>query len=258
VSEQKCVMNTILALLGSTVATFAVSLALGKNKLDAVHIANSTLAGGVAVGVSARLDMGGGALLLGVLAGAISVAGYFYVSDTLDLWFGISDTCGVHNLHGLPALLGGLASAIFVVIDKDAEFLAYDAHHQAWRQIAATAATVALASVSGYLTGFILKENDRTSNWYPEYDDSVLWWEGEFYENVNTAGDEGHVGENESTHHGVSLSHHSIGKSSHHDPYAHYKPRAPHILIDVETPAPAAEVGKENDKTNDDVVEAGA
>jgi hypothetical protein len=64
---------------------------MGNGKFDAVHIANST-AGGVAVGVSARLNIGGGAALLGTLAGATSTCGYFYVSDWLDQKFFIDDT----------------------------------------------------------------------------------------------------------------------------------------------------------------------
>ena len=44
-----------------------------------------------------------------------SVFGYVYGSPCLERKvFGIHDTCGVHNLHGLPSVLGGLASIVFV------------------------------------------------------------------------------------------------------------------------------------------------
>jgi hypothetical protein len=176
-NEERCVINTILALLGSTVATFAASAYLVKNKFDAVHIANSTLAGGVAV------------VFLGTLAGTVSVYGYFSVSNSLQDRFEISDTCGVHNLHGLPAVVGGLAGAVFVTLDSSAEFLTYGRPGQTWRQVAATAATVALACASGYLTGLVLRYTKRSDDEFYEYDDSVYWWEGEFYETVNTVGD---------------------------------------------------------------------
>lgn len=178
------------------------------------------------MGSSARLDMGGGAVLLGALAGAISTCGYFYVSDWFDTKFEVSDTCGVHNLHGLPAVLGGLASAVFVAIDRDADFLAHNTAHQAWRQVAATVATVALASASGYLTGFVLKKTKNPDDWFPEYDDSVFWWEGEFYESVNTAEDLEQALRGDSTHHDLSESRNHVSS---------YKPRAP--FPDVLPPA---------------------
>ena len=46
-----------------------------------VHIQNATLAGGVAVGTLANMMIQPwGALLIGILAGAISVVGYTYIS----------------------------------------------------------------------------------------------------------------------------------------------------------------------------------
>ncbi len=46
-----------------------------------VHIQNATLAGGVAIGTSADLmTSAGGAILIGGLAGLISVFGYKYLS----------------------------------------------------------------------------------------------------------------------------------------------------------------------------------
>ena len=99
--EQLCVLHTILALLGSTLATFYLSQTLCKGKFDPVHVANSTLAGGVAVGSSARLAMTpGGALVLGTVAGLVSVYGYVYSTPYLQNKYNIYDTCGVGNLHG--------------------------------------------------------------------------------------------------------------------------------------------------------------
>lgn len=99
-NENVCVVHTILALLGSTMATFYLSQSVCHGKFDPVHIANSTLAGGVAVGSSARLAMTpGGAIILGTLAGLGSVYGYVYSSPFLER-YGVFDTCGVGNLHG--------------------------------------------------------------------------------------------------------------------------------------------------------------
>jgi len=139
-------------------------------------------AGGVAIGASARLKISpGGALSLGVLAGLLSVIGYVYVTPILEKKLVIYDTCGVHNLHGLPSFLGGLASAVFVTIDSSADFLEHAKGTQSARQIEAVLATLALALASGYLTGFIMVKTVAVTP--AEYDDAA-WWESEYLEDL--------------------------------------------------------------------------
>lgn len=71
-----CVMNTILALLGASVAAFASSSAFS-GKFNMVHIQNATLAGGVAIGSAANLSFTpAGAVGVGILAGVLSTAGF--------------------------------------------------------------------------------------------------------------------------------------------------------------------------------------
>lgn len=53
-------------------------------------------------------------LIIGVLAGTISTICYNKLSPKLEEYFDIYDTCGVHNLHGIPGLLGGISSAIII------------------------------------------------------------------------------------------------------------------------------------------------
>ncbi|CAB9497154.1 Ammonium transporter Rh type [Seminavis robusta] len=179
-TEHLCIMHTVLALLGSTVATFCFSSRWTQgNKFDPVHVANATLAGGVAIGASARLEMTpGGALLLGILAGGLSTFGYAYGTPFCEDYLKMFDTCGVHNLHGLPSVLGGLASAIFVAIDDDAEFLHNDGIPQPVRQILAVLTTIALAVSSGFLTGIAMKfATLGEASFVEEYNDA-MWWEG--------------------------------------------------------------------------------
>ncbi len=52
-------MNTLLSLLGCTIATFAASTLVHRGRIDMVHIQNSTLAGGVAMGAACTLNMVG-------------------------------------------------------------------------------------------------------------------------------------------------------------------------------------------------------
>jgi ammonium transporter Rh len=75
-------------------------------------VLNATLAGGVIIGTTSdMMKEAWGVFLLGSLGGSISVVGYHTLAPKLKgLWH---DTCGVHNLHGLPGFLGGVTGAIF-------------------------------------------------------------------------------------------------------------------------------------------------
>ena len=113
-SQQRVVVNTVLALAACCISAFAASALLrGDRKFDTVDIQNATLAGGVAVGSSADLVIEPwGAVVVGMVAGIVSVAGYVHVSPWLEEKLGVTDTCGVHNLHGMPGLIGGIGGAI--------------------------------------------------------------------------------------------------------------------------------------------------
>lgn len=175
-NEMHCLINTIMALIGSTGATFFLSQYLNGGKFDAVHVQNSTLAGGVAIGSTARLAMGPGvAFLVGLAAGLVSVLGYFYSSPYLENAFGIFDTCGVGNLHGYPSVLGGLLSIVLVYFNAGADFLLYGAGTQSIMQLFAVLATLAMGIITGYvsvlLTGYIVD----VAGEYEDYEDAV-WW----------------------------------------------------------------------------------
>jgi ammonium transporter Rh len=94
VYAQRCLSNTVWSLPALTAATFYMSRRLSRRrKFDPVHIANATLAGGVAIGTSARLVTSpGGAIAFGALAGALSVIGYVYLSPFLLKRVGIADS----------------------------------------------------------------------------------------------------------------------------------------------------------------------
>merc|ERR1711994_1072361 len=53
-----------------------------------------------------------------MVAGVLSVCGYEFLSDWMDEKLGIADTCGVHNLHGMPGVLGGIVSAIAIAVSE--------------------------------------------------------------------------------------------------------------------------------------------
>ena len=94
----------------------------------------------------------------------------------------ITDTCGVNNLHGMPAILGGLLSVLLTGIATKEEYDRYNIDRddpdksglveifperksedwtggtQAGRQLAAMVVTLVNAIVGGFLTGDIILE----------------------------------------------------------------------------------------------------
>jgi ammonium transporter Rh len=62
------------------------------------------------MGVAAGLDMHPSAPIgIGFVTGVISVLGYKYLTPFLSR-FGIQDICGIHNLHGMPGVLGSMVA----------------------------------------------------------------------------------------------------------------------------------------------------
>jgi len=52
------------------------------------------------------------ALLVGAVAGTISVFGFAILQGALETHLRLHDTCGVLNLHGMPGIIGGFVSVI--------------------------------------------------------------------------------------------------------------------------------------------------
>jgi len=141
---EQTVVNTIVALCGATVITYLLSALFRKGKPSIGDIANASLAGGVAIGATCNLVSTPVAFLIGLLAGSICVLGYNVIQPKLLSRFKILDTCGVHNLHGMPGLMGGLI-AILVVPGI------------AVAQLVGIAFTVVLALVGGTIGGHLIK-----------------------------------------------------------------------------------------------------
>jgi ammonium transporter Rh len=152
---------TILALCGATLATCLVSALLRKGKVSFTDVANAALAGGVAVGATCNTVSPQGAFLIGLLAGTLSVVGYVVVQPKLDAALGIVDTCGVHNLHGMPGLLGGLAAIVVIPGIAGA-------------QLAGIAFTVVLAFATGSLGGWLIRLTGEKRRAYEDAEDFVL------------------------------------------------------------------------------------
>jgi len=136
-------VNVILALCGSTLATYFASVKL-RGKISAADIANATLAGGVAIGSTCDLATPATAFAIGILAGVVSTYGFAVIQARLTDAAKTVDTCGVLYLHGLPGIFGGIA-ALFVVggINVGA-------------QLTGIVVTVVIASCTGLLSGKLI------------------------------------------------------------------------------------------------------
>lgn len=137
-------VNTVLALAGATLATYLMSTLLRKGKTSIADMANAALAGGVAIGATCSLVGPAGAFGIGALAGAVCVFGYVVIQPALEARLQLVDTCGVHNLHGMPGLIGGLIAILVVPGIAAAQFIGI-------------ACTVALALTGGLIAGAIIK-----------------------------------------------------------------------------------------------------
>lgn len=149
-------INTVLALSGATLATYIFSVLI-RGKIEISDIANASLAGGVAIGATVADITPGWSMIIGIIAGAISVIGYTKIQPILQKLTGGIDTCGVHNLHGLPGLFGGLVALMFVAAPV-------------W-QLTGVVITVVFALTMGVLTGFIASRLGRKETVYVDNDD---------------------------------------------------------------------------------------
>ncbi|XP_046383541.1 ammonium transporter Rh type A isoform X4 [Ischnura elegans] len=209
--QHRAIINTYFSLAACCVTAFAVSAAVTKGfKFDMVHIQNATLAGGVAVGTAADMMVQPyGALLIGMAAGTLSVFGYHFLQPFLLSKINLHDTCGVHNLHGMPGVMAGLVGAIMAGIasETDYSYSLYlqfparappansseyteifqalnsvqpgdnrSAQAQAGYQLLALGCTMVIAIVAGLVMGFILRL-PALSQVPPEllYDDKFTW-----------------------------------------------------------------------------------
>jgi len=140
----RTVISTLLALCGATVVTYLTSMLFRKGRLAAGDMANAALAGGVSIGATCNLVSPAAAFAIGMAAGAICVMGYAIIQPQLQKMTGIVDTCGVHNLHGMPGLFGGVI-AIFLVPGI------------AKAQLIGIVVTVGLAFAAGIVGGCLIK-----------------------------------------------------------------------------------------------------
>jgi ammonium transporter Rh len=152
-------INTIMALCGATMATYVFSVLI-RGKIEVGDIANASLAGGVAIGAAVSNVTPGWSILVGIIAGTISVVGYTIIQPRLQKATGGVDTCGVHNLHGMPGVFGGLVAMMLVAAPL-------------W-QLTCIAVTVGLAVTTGLAVGFVVSRAGRKEAAYDDKDEFMF------------------------------------------------------------------------------------
>jgi len=153
-------INTIIALCGATIATYLFSVMLRNGKIEVADMANAALAGGVAIGATCANITPAYAFLVGLIGGAISVVGYTIIQPALQKTIKGIDTCGVHNLHGMPGIFGGLVAVLFVSSKGN--------------QVLGIVITVAIALIAGLITGQMLTVLGRKTNPYDDVEEFAL------------------------------------------------------------------------------------
>ncbi len=128
-------------------------------------------------------------LTSGLLAGMISCLGFIYLTKYLNKKIGLIDTCGVHNLHGIPGLLGGILSSIAIAAYQSSPmdsslganllFSSDTTHHrsfniQAWWQILGTITSLGIGLLSGMFAGYLISLSYKFKNRHYYRDDAFF------------------------------------------------------------------------------------
>jgi ammonium transporter Rh len=169
--------NTVLALCGSCITSFVVS-ALVNKRISTVDIQNATLAGGVAIGASSNLAITPFfAMLVGVIAATVSTLGFNKLQPIVEERLKIHDSCGVHNLHGMPAVIGSLAVAIATTIPATHAFAGaqpFPRGDAQWAgQLEGALLTLVTAVLGGLAVGWIVKK--ALPNGHTQFTDAPFW-----------------------------------------------------------------------------------
>ena len=126
-------------------------------------MANAALAGGVAIGATcAHVQSLKFAFFIGLIAGAISVIGYTVIQPRVQKLLKGIDTCGVHNLHGMPGLFGGFMALFFVN------------GINAGSQIKGMIITIVFAAVTGLAVGSILSLLGHRKDSYNDAEEFII------------------------------------------------------------------------------------
>uniref|UniRef100_A0A8C3LNE5 Rh family B glycoprotein (gene/pseudogene) n=1 Tax=Chrysolophus pictus TaxID=9089 RepID=A0A8C3LNE5_CHRPC len=170
-AEPWAVLNLYFSLSASTLATFVLSPILyEEGTLQVAQLQDATLASAAVMGMAGEmLSTPFGALTAGFLASQLSLLGSRFLSPILRSRLKTEDTCGVHNVHGLPGILGTflgillaalalslLGSRLQLVFPLVADSSRTTTEQAQW-QLCGLLITLLLAASGGVITGVLLR-----------------------------------------------------------------------------------------------------
>jgi len=142
--------------IGSVISAWIVCTVIQK-KVNPLIYTYAMLAGPVAIGAPLVLIGPWAAILVGIIAGAVSALSFIYLHPWLCAKLKALDVMGVHNLHGVAGWVGAIASVIVLA--------AVHTMDEALTNLLAAVIVFAMTLVLGIAVGFILK---LTRGSYPD------------------------------------------------------------------------------------------
>ena len=157
------IINTYLSMVGSLIGTFVFNPMIHNGKIKVEHLLNSSYVGGIIIGGCCTICTSGWAsILIGFIGGSISVLCLWKIKSLFKK-NKLEDTFGILNTFTIPGILGGFLTCIFIANLKDEDLRIYifgknfkEEANQAGLQVAAICVTLAIAGLSGIITGFVV------------------------------------------------------------------------------------------------------
>ncbi|XP_024622644.1 blood group Rh(CE) polypeptide isoform X4 [Neophocaena asiaeorientalis asiaeorientalis] len=157
------------------VTAFSATRMVGKEVFN-THIHNAVLAGGVAVGAPCYLIPSPWlAMVLGLLAGLISIWGAMYLQVCLQRTLDLHDTYGVQYTFGLPGLLGGITNIVLMALQVKWTKIS-TLGYQILTDSGAFSFTIIMGVGSGLLTGMLLNLKIWKSPHVVNYFNDQTFW----------------------------------------------------------------------------------
>ena len=138
-----------MAGIGSVITAYLVCMYC-QGKVNPLTYTYAMLCGPVAIGAPLLSVGPWGALLIGIIAGAVSALCFIYLQPVFCKKLGILDVMGVHNLHGVGGWMGAIFCTILI-------FASGGSSDEALATIAMAVIVCVLSNVVGAIIGVIMK-----------------------------------------------------------------------------------------------------